>query len=68
MVHSEEGAIIMFQVQSYINKVSTMGNHSLRLQVDLEKELSPEENAKVLLFIISLVGLYSKRQKYWKKI
>ena len=24
-----------------------MGNHSLRLQVDLEKELNPEENAKV---------------------
>ena len=24
-----------------------MGNHSLRLQVDLEKEMSPEENAKV---------------------
>jgi len=37
----------MFQVQSYINKITTMGNHSLRLQVDLEKEMSPEENAKV---------------------
>ena len=37
----------MFQVQSYINKITTMGNHSLRLQVDLEKELSPEENARV---------------------
>ena len=37
----------MFQIQSYINKITTMGNHSLRLQVDLEKELSPEENAKV---------------------
>ena len=37
----------MFQVQSYVNKITTMGNHSLRLQVDLEKELSPEENAKV---------------------
>ena len=37
----------MFQIQSYINKITTMGNHSLRLQVDLEKELTPEENAKV---------------------
>jgi len=37
----------MFQVQSYINKITTMGNHSLRLQVDLEKELDPEAAAKV---------------------
>ena len=37
----------MFQVESYINKITTMGNHSLRLQVDLEKELSPEDNAAV---------------------
>ena len=43
----------MFQVQCYINKITTMGNHSLRLQVDLEKELSPEENARVF-------GLYNK--------
>ena len=37
----------MFQIQSYISKITTMGNHSLRLQVDLEKELNPDENAKV---------------------
>ena len=37
----------MFQVQSYINKITTMGNHSLRLQMDLEKELSPEDCQKI---------------------
>jgi len=37
----------MFQVPSTITKVSTMGDRSLRLQIDVERELSPEENALV---------------------
>ena len=37
----------MFQVQGFINKITTMGSNSLRLQVDLEKELNPEDNAKI---------------------
>ena len=37
----------MFQVASYISKITTMGNCSLRLQVDLDKELNPDENAKI---------------------
>ena len=37
----------MFQVQSTISKITTMGDRSLRLQVDVDKELSPEENGKV---------------------
>ena len=37
----------MFQVQASITKVSTFADHSLRLQVDTSRELSPEENALV---------------------
>ena len=37
----------MFQVASYISKITTMGNQSLRLQLDLDKELNPEDAAKV---------------------
>jgi len=37
----------MFQVQSTITKVSTFADHSLRLQVDTDRELSAEENAMV---------------------
>lgn len=43
----------MFQVPATITKVTTMGDRSLRLQVDVDRELSPEENAKVF-------GLYNK--------
>ena len=37
----------MFQVPSTVTKIMTMGDRSLRLQVDVDRELSPEENAKV---------------------
>lgn len=37
----------MFQVQSTITKISTFADHSLRLQVDTDRELSTEENALV---------------------
>ena len=37
----------MFQVQSTITKISTFADHSLRLQVDTDRELSAEENALV---------------------
>lgn len=37
----------MFQVPSTITKIMTMGDRSLRLQVDVDRELSPEENALV---------------------
>ena len=37
----------MFQVQSTISAIRTMGDRALRLQVDVDKELTPEENAKV---------------------
>ena len=37
----------MFQVQASITKVSTFADHSLRLQVDTSRELTPEENALV---------------------
>jgi len=37
----------MFQVASNLSKITTMGDHSLRLQVDVSKELTAEENAKV---------------------
>jgi hypothetical protein len=37
----------IFQVPASISKVTTMGDRSLRLQVDVERELSPEENGKV---------------------
>ena len=37
----------MFQVASYISKITTMGNQSLRLQLDLDKELNPEDATKV---------------------
>ena len=37
----------MFQVRSTISKILTMGDHSLRLQVDVDRELSPEENTQV---------------------
>jgi len=37
----------MFQVPAHISKITTMGDRSLRLQVDVSQELSPEENAKV---------------------
>lgn len=37
----------LFQVASNISKITTMGDHSLRLQVDVNKELTAEENAKV---------------------
>jgi hypothetical protein len=43
----------MFQVKSTISKINTMGDHSLRLQVDVDKELTPEENTLVF-------GLYNK--------
>jgi hypothetical protein len=49
MVHNEERTTTMkmFQVPSTISKVMTMGDHSLRLQVDIDRELNPEENAQV---------------------
>jgi len=37
----------MFQVQATVTKVSTFADHSLRLQVDTDRELSAEENALV---------------------
>jgi len=37
----------IYQVPATVSKIMTMGDHSLRLQVDVERELSPEENAKV---------------------
>src|SRR3990167_10794215 len=37
----------MFQVQSTISAIRTMGDRSLRLQVDVDKELTPEENTQV---------------------
>ena len=37
----------MFQVPASISKITTMGDRSLRLQVDVSQELTPEENAKV---------------------
>ena len=42
----------MFQVPAFISKIMTMGDSSIRLQVDCQ-ELTPEENAKVF-------GLYKK--------
>ena len=36
----------MFQAQASISKVTTMHDHSLRIQVDTQ-ELSPEDSAKV---------------------
>ena len=37
----------MVQVASNISKITTMGDQPLRLQVDVNKELTAEENAKV---------------------
>jgi hypothetical protein len=37
----------MFQVQATVTKISTFADHSLRLQVDTDRELSAEENALV---------------------
>ena len=37
----------MFQVASNVSKITTMGDHALRLQVDVSKELTAEENAMV---------------------
>lgn len=37
----------MFQVPATVTKISTFADHSLRLQVDTDRELSPEENALV---------------------
>ena len=37
----------LFQVSAHISKVVTMGDRSLRLQVDITRELSPDENARV---------------------
>lgn len=37
----------LFQTQSTITKISTFADHSLRLQVDTDRELSAEENALV---------------------
>ena len=37
----------MFQVPASISRIVTMGDRSLRLQVDVSSELTPEENAKV---------------------
>ena len=37
----------MFQVASNISKITTMGDRSLRLQIDVSKELTPEENAAI---------------------
>lgn len=36
-----------FQVPATITKITTMGDNSLRLQVDVDKELSPNENGQV---------------------
>jgi len=41
-----------FQVQATVTKVTTMGDHSLRLQVDVDKELPPEQNTMIF-------GLYN---------
>lgn len=37
----------IFQVPATITKIVTMGDRSLRLQVDVDRELSPQENAEV---------------------
>jgi hypothetical protein len=36
-----------FQVPATPTKVTTMGDNSLRIQIDVDRELSPEENAQV---------------------
>ena len=35
----------LFQIQSTITKISTFADHSLRFQIDTDRELSAEENA-----------------------
>lgn len=47
---------LIFQVPATITQLKTMADRSLRLQVDTDRELSPEENA--LLFSLNNISGY----------